>query len=721
MNRERWLEMDLYWFQGGPLTQKVPELFDRLTPLWGQAHGTRKGLAICVGWLFDMVLEWNGDPDAVIPCCQAPKYEPWTYRRLQELIVHLNEEAARRGLDDFHVALILMGVESQSFPESACEGWSGRTEEASHQANYDIEGKWFFAHPEVYDDRFDLFFFGAPVRVPAGEEICVESPATFGEYFAHKLASVATFVGFGAIVFRDHIFTKAYIRGYSKGRYMAPAAQEAWNSAIIDTLQTIRLMAPELILIGYSSGTSAVEEWRSHGFDLERVAKAGCLDLWVTQTWASAWGDYWPAHSMGFTFQLMNALVHQTMLAGTKCKHLFLVETFDAWEPWDSVHQYPSKVQWEIWGYSHEGVLLPDGEVSHSTGCYISWMHRRSELLPAETVDLLSGCLNEAAADLVLDPKPGGPCIVYPRNAFEESLANPASESRGEEVDDWAAMLVKYGSPILSITRTEWLLDVTADGYLLPLPWGLNDRQCDRILHEASSGKPVLLVGDPAWIDPKLRDKLGVEIETKSLNSRLPSSAKVLEPLATEVGTEGGAVNQRRRNLAPSSTMLTRMESLGGPILSQWVGGSCWVWETPEWGTPFELHMSFKSIQSPQIWAAVSIETSRQGWDPSGLGWANDDLSKPVCFLFWRYPDGTGTVMLANLETGITGNSQFCVGGVLSANAVPKPSQFGVPGRWGGQEERSVVRLGAHKACLLSFSVREATLAAIGETACAKT
>ena len=101
-----------------------------------------------------------------------------------------------------------------------------------------------------------------------------------------------------------------------------------------------------------------MEEWCSNGFDLELVARSGHLDLWITQTWASAWQDYWTCHSQGYTFQLANVLAHLAMLADTLCKHLFLIEMFDVWEPWDSIHQYPSKVIWEIWAYSHAAAFF---------------------------------------------------------------------------------------------------------------------------------------------------------------------------------------------------------------------------------------------------------------------------------------------------------------------------------------------------------------------------
>jgi len=695
MDNECWLEMDLYWFQGGSAEEQVAKLFDRLTPLWSRNPAARKGLSICVGWLFDMVLYWNGDASQVIPCCQPPTYEAWTYERLNKLIAKIKIEAGKRGHDDFHVALLLMGIETQSFPESACEGWSGRTELQDDKVIYDIEGRWFPEHQEVYDSRFDKFFFGAPVNVPADEKISCSTRPTFGQYFADKLVSAMEATGFDSVVLRDHIFTPAYIRGSRKGRYMAQESREAWTTSIITTLARIKAHRPDFIVIGYSSGTSSVEEWRSHGFDLESVAESGCLDLWITQTWASAWGDYWPAHSMGYTFQLANALVHQAMLAKTPCKHMFLVETFDAWEPWDSIHQYPSKVMWEIWAYSHASVLMPDRKVSRSHGHYVSWMNRRHNLLPERTVDMLVGALNEASSDLKRDPTPGGLCIVYPRASFEASLNEPVEQSRGEEVDDWAAMLIKFGLPVLSITRSEWLSKVDADGFLYPLASFVSDSDA-KVLSE----KPSLLMGDSSRISPHLRELLGLKTEQQPLTSNGPEAATISTAIATIKGVNGLAINQHRRSLSASQSLSVGIECLGGPVFAQTKNANCWVWETPEWGTPFELHMSAESIESPRLFSIVAEVFGAKGWGSRQLHWTNDMWIRPVCFLFWRYPSGEERILLANLETGVTGNSQFCVAGTINSSVMPVPTLLGAPGKLFPSESSSTIRLGPHKACL---------------------
>ena len=700
---ERWVEIDLYWFQGAPESQRVAQFLDRIGPVFALEPASRCGVSLCVGWLFDSVLYWNGDPQAVIPCCQAPTYEPWTYARLGGLVTALKAGAAARGLTDFHVALALMGIETQSFDD--CEGWSGRTDQVEETARYNITGKWFFEHREVFDPRFDLFFFGAPVRVPEDEKVFEGGDAEFGAYFAAKLCSLARATGLGAVVLRDHIFTRAYVRGNTHGRYAKPEDRDAWTDAIIRMLGAVRAHMPELAIIGYSSGTSSMEEWRSHGFDLERVARAGGLDLWITQTWASAWQDYWPAHSMGFTFQLANLQANLAMLAGTPCRSLFLVETFDAWEPWDSIHQYPAKVAWEIWAYSHSTVLAPGGPV-RPAGFYMSWMNRKTELLPEPTVGSLVGTLREAADDLARDPECAGPCLVYNRAGLEAQLQAPGAESAGEEMDDWVAMLTKYGLPVLSATRTEWLGAAAADSYLFPVPASLPSEVVDLLVDRIRAGTPVLFMGQADKMDPYLRDRLGIWLEPFPVTSGKSAPATLANSAAGRFEWTGLLVNQRRRSLGPSPLWEPLISCLGGPVFARHRDLPVFIWETPEWGTPLELHLTVKSIGSPELYVTVATVLAETGFQCRGLGFAIQDWQKPINFLAWRYADGGTRVMLANLETGTTGNSQFCVKGAYAREHGPvaiSPESPFPPARVVASPRSAIVTLKPHRIALFDL------------------
>jgi len=698
MNKECWTEIDLYWFQGEEINIKVKELFDRLTPLWSRESNSRKGLSLCIGWLYDSVLYWNKKMDDVIATCQAPTYESWTYDRIRQLNLTIKQEAVNRGILDFHVAFDA---------EKSCAGWSGRTDEIKERPQYNIEGRWFIEHPEINFERYGIFYFGSKVRIPDDEAVCSVIEPTFGEYFADKLCDMCTNTEFDAVVLRDFIFTRPYTRG-GRNRYMEPEYSSDLNMTFINLFTRIKSQIPDFIIIGYDSGTSSMEEWRSHGFDLEQVAMSGYLDLWITQTWASAWQDYWPAHSLGYTFQLSSVLVNLAMLEKTKCNHMFLIELFDAWEPWDSIHQYPSKVAWEIWAYSHAALIKPDGILSRSSGCYISWLNRASELIPEKTVEYLYTTMNECAADLKKNPIPGGPCLIYHREGLENLINNPENFSRGEEMDDWTSMLHKYGVPTLSITRSEWIGKVESDGFIFPAPSNINDALADILFEKLKSNIPILFTGQANLISEKLKNYLSIETEKNPITCTLPSAASVSENLGNAIRTFGLQVNQRQRTLKENGSWEWLINCLGGPVLAKYRGDiPCLIWETPEWGTPNELHLTTKSIGSPQGFYAVSNSFNQFGWGLEGIRWINDDWQKPVCFLFWRYDNKDIAFLLGNLETGVTGNSQFAVRGTLSIEDIEKYTiktrQSFNPGLINSGDSAFKIALAPHKACVFTI------------------
>ncbi|MFV0416154.1 MAG: hypothetical protein ACK5NG_07275 [Chthoniobacterales bacterium] len=555
-----------------------------------------------------------------------------------------------------------MGIETQSFPESAGEGWSGRTEQLEEKANYDIEGKWFFEHPEVMDERFGKFHFGAQVTLPTNEAVASPEDCIFGDYFVAKFSSLASALKIDAVLFRDHVFTKAYVRGFGGARYMPPAWREELNEAIANVFRGLKAKNPSLITIGYSSGSSAMEEWRSHGFDLEALANTGCLDLWITQTWASAWQDYWPAHGMGFTFQLTSLLTHAAMLAKSPTKHLFVLETFDAWEPWDSIHQYPSKVAWEISAYSHATVKESDGQNRRVAGFYLSWLHRSKELLPEKTVSQVCGWLNDTQSSLADNPTPGGPCLVYDRAGLLASINSPSDFSRGEELDDYCAMLLKFGVPVLSVVRRENMMQVEADGWIIPTMNQIDRPMLQWLRNESSAGHSILLLGSPDCLEAEVRDDLKLKTIPLPRHAQKPDTIHFSPEAAELVDAQGAAWNQFSRSLETSDAWETQISALGGPVFSQLKETHIFFWEPPEWGTPTELHLTTRSTGSPEGWQAVAGLFAANGWGKASLKFQNEDLQKPVCFLFWRYPLANTTgVLLGNLETGTMGNSQFCV------------------------------------------------------------
>ena len=672
MREEIWSEIDLYWFQQKPNGARI--LFDRLAPLYRRDPRARKGLSLCAGWLMDAVLFFNGDPDASIPCCQAPVYETWTYRRLGRLVKELKAEAKRRGIDSFHVVLAMTGTVTMEYSaDTDCTGWSGRTEELRHRARYSIRGRWFPAHPEVDFAKYRCFDPNSIVRVPEDEQVVREAKPPFWHYFAQKLAAAAACCQLDGAVYRDQFFTPAYVRG-NVNRYMPPEGREARTSAFCNLFRELKQLRPGFLNIGYHSGTSPTEELRAHGFDLERVAGEGNLDLMITQTWASAWQDYWPAQSMGFTFQLQNVLANLAMLAKTPCKHLFLIETFDAWEPWDSIHQYESKVRWEIWAYSHAQVKLPGGS-RRSEGYYLSWLNRGKTLLPRETVHTLAATLDDVDASLEREPDNGGGCIVYDRENFLRALVHPLPYGRGEDFDDWCALLQKCDCSIWSIVRMEDLPAVSADWFFLPFAHDLDSVQLD-CLTDKLAASALVFAGMAAELDEKLAKRFDIRRKAP-LFAQEPLSALVFTS-PDETGRRAFCVPQRAVSLDESPSFATVAAENGNPVLVRRRDQPLWIWETPEWGTPGDLHLFPESAGDFAYYRRVAALLEEDDPARRTLSFSTADKRMPINFLWARYADGSAMVLLGNLETGLTGNSQFATHGTLTLRADLEP--HGLPG-----------------------------------------
>lgn len=65
LKTDRWLEIDLYWFEHKDMEKSVNEFWDRFYPLLEDVDGW-KGVILNVGWISDYILEWHGDMNEMI-------------------------------------------------------------------------------------------------------------------------------------------------------------------------------------------------------------------------------------------------------------------------------------------------------------------------------------------------------------------------------------------------------------------------------------------------------------------------------------------------------------------------------------------------------------------------------------------------------------------------------------------------------------------------------
>ena len=430
IDADRWLEIDLYWFDNENLEASATAFWERFSPLMQGVDGWR-GVIINTGWLADQILSWHGDLDEPIPFPsglgkdkffpdQGPllgteqerragwharfdergerntdDYQEWTYRRFGELAALLRRVALEaHGIHEVRIGTFVIGWDSIY----ACEpsAWSKRHPEA------------FFKGPWV-DRLFNVVakLTADPIATAAFPD-GIEEGMPISRFFGAQWGHLSRAVGIDAIVLRDSMIGQGIYERTGPWGATAPADPALvaeWSDATAALVRETKLAAPEALVIGYSNAASAVADWRVNCVDLESIAREGYLDAWIDQTWAGAWNEvgqredlFWNLPLQGWTNQLGFVLLRAAALAGSSVRHYVLTETFDAWESWDIIHTAPERLRWGIWAYLHAFFKGPDG-LHAPRGTYISWLNQGKRLLTQEDVAFLTEEINAATID----------------------------------------------------------------------------------------------------------------------------------------------------------------------------------------------------------------------------------------------------------------------------------------------------------------------------------
>lgn len=541
---DRWMEIDLYWFEMTDIPGSVSKFWDRFHPLYEGVPGYR-GLILNVGWTVGAVMDWSGSLSQPISlpkgigqakwvvekgqltgtteerqkqanarfaaAVNVPRkpYEAWTYGDLKTIAVTLRKEAARRGIADFKVGMLNLAWQS-AYGEGS--SWIQRHQEA-------FTGLDWGAFNPANQLHADKTAYGAfPNGIPEGTPVYMAYAAQWG--------SLSKAAGLDAIMLRDSFgMPSAYRRPSVAG---SPEIVRKATAATAALIRGVKMANPKALVMMYSSAASAVADWRCDGLDLESLANEGYLDIFVDQTWAGAWnevglrnGGFWNSPSLGWTYQLANMLVHSAILANSKVRHYHLVETFDAWEDWDVIHTAPEKLRWGMWAYSHAAVKTPTG-LKLPAGSYISWANQGKRLLSNDDIRFLAGNLNAALADARQTTGVYGPTIVYARSAMKWQAEKAApNQDINEWVDEQVGSIVKWPLPVLSITRLEWIGAVNSDLFLLQTPSHIEPAEVDAIKSLIENGRPMAIFGaKEAGIDSDIsalyasNDQTGAKLNT---------------------------------------------------------------------------------------------------------------------------------------------------------------------------------------------------------------
>ncbi|MGD9999078.1 MAG: hypothetical protein AB7L17_05810 [Ilumatobacteraceae bacterium] len=630
---DRSVEVDLDWFEPGD-AGRVEEFVGRVTPVLA-GHRDHRSVVLNPGFLADILTEFDGDPGMRLPL-RSSRYARWrdcTYADLAWLAAELRRCAAAQGIDGLRVGIFVAGV--------------GRVITGSDL--YDLASDWCDRHPELYP--FDLSPLPGPdldPRVPlrgddhryASRPDGIAEGTSFGEFLADQWADVAATCGLDVIHLRDGFWgPMLYTR---KGPYGVRASDDAkenatWTAAVRDLFAAVKAARPEALVMAYTSGIGATAEWRCGCVDTEEVLRGGGVDVLIDQTWGGAWQDWWDDWWKGWTNQHVNLLSHAVAVrrSGNPVRHYKLIETWDGWEPFDTVHAVPQKLRWAMWAWSHAAVATPDG-LEVADGTYISWMNDRDRrLLDADAVEFVASNLDAAETDAATMTAVGGPLVVFDHDGVARQHERAPRDSISEHVEDAVALLMKWGTPVLGATDVSWTDAVDTHGGAIVQAGG----------SRASIDGPVMMVGRADRIGADLLGRAGVtsvgQVRPRGYHREAADDARLSDGWVHLSGDAEVEVADEH--------VLVRAG--GQPTLAASDEGA-W-WQPPDLSDPANPLLPRSQYGS----VASAVRAARWWSNHSDVRTAPPDVHLPVTVQSWRTGDRT-TVLLGNLETGWVGDSR---------------------------------------------------------------
>lgn len=692
---DRWMEIDLYWFDRDNMQGSVNEFLERYYPLIEDVNGW-KGVIINVGWLTDYILEWQGDLKQQIMLPKNMKqwalfkengmltgtteermaiwkerfpeqrsyttitYQPWTYGDLKKLVSLLKETARKKyKVQDFKVGSLVVAWD-----------WiynGDLSSFAKRHRNLHIQGVYVHgvidleAKLEADHNKFGAFPAGIPEGTP------------FTHFFGNQWGSLSRSIGLDAILLRDcflgsGIYGRRGLAGLKAPE--DPGKTDRWTKAACDLVKETKISNPDCIVIGYSNGASGVADLRVNSLDLEKIAREGYLDAWIDQTWAGAWNEvgqrpdtYWNSQELGWTYQLAYILTRAAVLADSKVRHYFLTETFDAWESWDIIHNAPERLRWGIWAYSHATVKTPSG-LKTPKGSYISWCNQGKQLLSQADVKFIAENSNAAFIDASQMKNILGPTLVYNRSAMQWKSDNLPHIMIKEWIDEQSGSIMKWSIPVMSSTRLEYLPKVESDLFILQTPVHMTNKEKGVVVDLLRSGKPAAVFGSPAGgLDPEIAGLIGVS--TKDKDSEKIKSTGSLNNMS------GGIFEnlQNTFHIYQPFSMNSFNNGLkvfysvdGSPVLglNSLQNRQILFWDPPELQINFSkpFHAPEPSLEEQLGSTTPWVLTSRLFNSLSknnGMSYVEKiDPDNPVFIGMWQKSDGSYRVLSGNLEEGVT-------------------------------------------------------------------
>jgi hypothetical protein len=659
IHKDRWVEIDLNWFDRYQIHAKTEELAQSLVPLFKGVQGA-KGMILNCGWLIDLITEWTGNPEQPLPI-RSQLLNDWkgfTYQNLKGLFAALRAAFQANGYDGMKFGMMFVA-------------WGYFL---SSDDMYDIRSDWYERHPELYPHSSSGFKDMNPgVPLVADDYPYATRPQglqdgdSFQLFFGEQWGDLSRYLELDAIHLRDQFSgPMIYARNGPYGPHASSNPEDLlyWTEAYIRLFREVKQANPRVILMGYSSSVSAIADWRVACVDLETMIAEGSMDIWVDQTWGGAWQEWW-SEWRGWTFQLSYLIMHANLIESAnrkrkvRCKHYNLIETWDAWEPWDTLHHVPEKLRWGIWAYSHASVQTEVGPRTPD-GSYISWLSNRArELLSHEDINFIASNLNEAQSSAQRLEVTYGPQMIYNRRMMEWLSANHPNWNVSEWLDDHTAFLMKWGVPCLSSSRLEWLQEPIHEPLLVQVPGQLNAQDGQKLERLIDEGHHVWLVGRADVIDEGLLAHAGTQRKPKGLLS--PGYHKV----KPEASHPPGSVQQSYNVFVPEcqpieetnrGEIIFRTDQT--PLILKSKEKPVYYWQPQDFNDPKNQSLPMTQVGSFNSYWAAAKEINQSSAAANQSYVQDVAMEQPIAVHYWKSA-GTVYLLVGNLETGFVGDARL--------------------------------------------------------------
>jgi hypothetical protein len=600
------------------------------------------------GWVLDLVVLWSGDPKQLLPI-NSQRLSSWSeisYQDLRDFLFRLKESASDLGIRNFRLGPLFIGV--GEFATDIVNGSEHETNGNDSGAIYQERSEWLRRHPELFPfpEKVTLHGRGIDFRIPikGDSHDYAEFPngipdgTSFADFFSKQWASLAEYLGFTMLLLRDEFTTPVHAGRIDFEGGTRPATKveiDEWTEAVAQLTKKVKRESPSTWIMLYSSGLSPSVDYHYGRLDTQNLVRHGSFDGWIEQTWGGAWQDWWDAGFAGWTFQLSNLASRLALIKSTKKptspgipRVYKLVQLLDGWEPYDTFRDYPGKLRWGIWAFSHASYQDEFNQLHHSDGAYFAIANDSNrELITKEEAEWVAkevGQAEESARN------------VTARLGYKLPVSKAKTMPDGAPVfiEEAIALLMKWGFQFAGTISSEAKLD--SSRVVIPAESRIHANQ-------------RLFIGKPQDLSIEMKDNFQISESTtfeppgyKTVQSKLDGMRKKFWPyLYGHLSTQ---------------SPLSIMSSTSSPLLIR--SGSDVLLFPPDLANPLDrrvTHYQLGAIE-PFVGAVSFLNQAQEntGLPSPGMGEVHETLSIAA----WIESDHL-CLLFGNVESGWMGDSRF--------------------------------------------------------------